>query len=82
MSYEKVSKAKSYIAGTKQTVKALKDRNVKEVLIADDADPRILAKVIETAEDMDVAIVHVDSMRKLGRACGIEVGAAAVALIY
>ncbi|RDI39015.1 50S ribosomal protein L7ae-like protein [Falsibacillus pallidus] len=82
MSYEKVSQAKSFIAGTKQTVKALKDRNVKEVIIADDADPMLTAKVIETAENMNVTITHVDSMRKLGRTCGIDVGAAAVALFY
>ncbi|RLQ91768.1 50S ribosomal protein L7ae-like protein [Falsibacillus albus] len=82
MSYEKVSQAKSFIVGTKQTVKALKNGNVKEVLVASDADPRVIAKVVQTAEDMNVKLIHVDSMRKLGKACGIEVGAATVALIY
>ncbi|UII56068.1 50S ribosomal protein L7ae-like protein [Cytobacillus spongiae] len=80
MSYEKVLKANSFIVGTKQTVKALKTGTVKEVLIASDADPKVTAKVIQTANEVHVPIIYVDSMKKLGKACGIEVGAATVAI--
>jgi large subunit ribosomal protein L7A len=81
MSYEKVSQASEIIIGTKQTVKALKNGIVKEVIIAEDAEPRITNKVIQVAEEKQVPIRKVDSMKKLGKACGIEVGAAAVAII-
>ncbi|MBG9542277.1 50S ribosomal protein L7ae-like protein [Cytobacillus firmus] len=80
MSYDKVLQAKSIIVGTKQTVKALKLGTIDEVVVASDADPRITAKVVNTANEMNVPIVYVDSMKKLGKACGIEVGAAAVAI--
>jgi large subunit ribosomal protein L7A len=81
MSYEKVSQAYNMIVGTKQTIKALKNGEVKEIVVADDADPRILYKVVQTAKELHVPVTRVDSMKKLGKACGIEVGAAAVAII-
>ena len=39
MSYEKVIQAKSVIIGTKQTIRALKNQLIQEVIIAEDADP-------------------------------------------
>jgi large subunit ribosomal protein L7A len=80
MSYEKVAQADKLIVGTKQTVKALKAGNVLEVIIAEDADPKVVNKVIEIAKDMNVPLTKVDSMKKLGKACGIDVGAATVAI--
>ncbi|MBO8178398.1 50S ribosomal protein L7ae-like protein [Aeribacillus pallidus] len=80
MSYEKVAQADNLIVGTKQTVKALKAGNVLEVIIAEDADPKVVNKVIEIAKDMNVPLTKVDSMKKLGKACGIDVGAATVAI--
>lgn len=81
MSYEKVSQAKEVIVGTKQTVKALKNGRVKEVFVAKDADLIVIQKVIQTATELQTPIYYVDSMKKLGKACDIEVGASAVAII-
>lgn len=81
MSYEKVLQASKIIIGTKQTVKALQTAEVLEVIIAEDADRRVLNKVIQVAEEKAIPVIKVDSMKKLGKACGIEVGAAAVAII-
>ncbi|WP_243292378.1 50S ribosomal protein L7ae-like protein [Bacillus sp. FJAT-47783] len=81
MSYEKVSQAERIIVGTKQTAKALKTDQVKEVVIAEDADSFVTTKVIQLAEQKQVPLSKVDSMKKLGKACGIEVGAAVVAII-
>lgn len=80
MSYEKVSQAKHIIVGSKQVVKALKAGSVREVIVADDVDSHVVDRVLLTAEEMNVNVTHVDSMKKLGKACGIEVGAAAVAI--
>ncbi|MEI4790089.1 50S ribosomal protein L7ae-like protein [Bacillus sp. FJAT-53060] len=80
MSYDKVSQAQSIIIGTKQTVKALKRDSVKEIVVAKDADPTLIASVMKLAQEKDVDILVVDSMKKLGKACGIEVGAASVAI--
>jgi large subunit ribosomal protein L7A len=81
MSYEKVSQAHKIIVGTKQSVKALVNNEVKEIVIAEDADFRITQKVIQSAEQFHIPLTKVSSMKKLGKACGIEVGAAAVAII-
>ena len=81
MSYEKVLQAQKFVIGTKQTVKALKEGNVRELIVANDADPKVTVKVVNEALDINVPILYVDSMIKLGKACGIEVGASTVAII-
>ena len=82
MSYEKVLQAKELIVGTKQTVKVLKEGKVKLLVIAEDADQKLTSKVLQVAKEVQVPISQVESMKKLGKACGIEVGAAAVAILY
>lgn len=77
----KYHRVKSIIIGTKQTVKALKRGSVKEVVVAKDADPILTSSVVSLAEDQGISVSMVESMKKLGKACGIEVGAAAVAII-
>ncbi|MBS4210534.1 50S ribosomal protein L7ae-like protein [Bacillus sp. FJAT-50079] len=81
MSYEKVLQASNVIVGTKQTIRALKSGHVLEVVVASDADPRITDSIIQLANDMDVPVTMVDSMKKLGKACGIDVRATTVAII-
>lgn len=81
MSYEKVLQAKNFIVGTKQTVKALKSGTVQEVVLAKDADAKVLAKVEVAAKEAGIPVMYVDSMKKLGKACDIQVGATAVAII-
>ncbi|MEH7124682.1 50S ribosomal protein L7ae-like protein [Bacillus sp. JJ1773] len=81
MSYEKVLQAKEVIIGTRQTVKALQTGTTKEVIIAKDADPKVIANVASKASEVNVPVLYVDSMKKLGKACGIDVGAATVAII-
>jgi large subunit ribosomal protein L7A len=53
----------------------------KEVFLAKDADPRITIKVINLCKKMEVKVTQVESMKMLGKACGIEVGAALAAAI-
>jgi large subunit ribosomal protein L7A len=81
MSYEKVLQAQRFVIGTKQTVKALKEEKVQELIVADDAEPKVTARVVTVAQELNIPILYVDSMKKLGKACGIEVGASSVAII-
>ena len=81
MSYEKVLQAKNVVIGTKQTVKALQQGIVIQVVVAKDADHKVIAKVVNTAEEMLIPVLYVDSMKKLGKACGIDVSAATIAII-
>ncbi|MFA9556468.1 50S ribosomal protein L7ae-like protein [Evansella sp. AB-rgal1] len=80
MSYEKVVQATNKVVGTKQTLKALEDEQVEEIIVAADADPKVIQKIIIQAEKHSVLLTKVDSMKKLGKACGIEVSAATVAI--
>ncbi|WP_373894591.1 ribosomal L7Ae/L30e/S12e/Gadd45 family protein [Virgibacillus natechei] len=81
MSYEKVMQLKSrVIIGTKQTLKSMRNGEVSEVFIADDANQQITGQVERLANELDIPCERVDSMKKLGAACGIEVGASALAI--
>lgn len=81
MSYEKVAQAKtSLVIGAKQVLKSMKNGEVLEVVVAENAERRITDKVLRLADELGIPITFVDSMKKLGKASGIEVGAAAVAI--
>ncbi|WP_186576174.1 50S ribosomal protein L7ae-like protein [Aquibacillus kalidii] len=81
MSYEKVAEVKNnLIIGTKQTIKAMKNGEVHEVIVAEDADQHITSKVSRLAKEMNIPCFTVDSMKRLGKACGIDVGTATVAI--
>lgn len=80
MSYEKVLQGKEIVIGTKQTLKALENDKVQQVIVASDADLRVVQKVKMLAEKKEIPIIFVESMKRLGKACGIDVGAATVGI--
>ena len=67
--------------GARQTLKALQRRVARVVFVARDADPAVVGPVVELARQQAVELLYVESMEALGRACGIEVGASAAALV-
>jgi len=81
MSYEKVEQAKHLSIGLKQTLKAIEQDKAQEIFIAKDADTRYTSKVIQSSQNKKITITYVDSMRQLGKVCGIDVGAATVAIL-
>jgi large subunit ribosomal protein L7A len=81
MSYEKVQQAGKVTIGTKQTTRVVELGLATEVFVAKDADPRITTKIVNLCKKMGVKVTYVDSMRMLGKACGIEVGAAMAATV-
>lgn len=81
MSYDKVAQMQSRIViGTKQTIKSMKSGIISEVYIAKDANLAITQKVANLATQLNITCTQVDSMKKLGAACGIDVGASTVAI--
>lgn len=80
MPNEKANRKGQFKIGTKQTLKALEQDKALEVFVARDADPRVVAKVIQLCKVKGVKLTYVDTMDSLGKSCGIEVGAAAAAL--
>ena len=81
MSYEKALQNATLMIGTKQTTKAVEQGIARELYVAKDADPKITAKVVSLSRRSGIPIHYVDTMKQLGKACGIEVGAAMVAVV-
>ena len=80
MSYEKVKQAKLKMIGTKQAMKAVENGFADKVYVARDADVRITGKIVALCEHKGITVCYVESMSRLGKACGIDVGAAVVAV--
>lgn len=67
--------------GTKQTLKALEKGLAKKVFIASDAEQHVTKPLLHLCEEKGVPVIMVDTMKNLGKACGIDVGCASAALI-
>ncbi|MBM7610203.1 50S ribosomal protein L7ae-like protein [Ureibacillus composti] len=80
MSYDKVKQASKTIIGTKQAVKAMRAGQVTELFVALDADNWVTDQVVVLAKEIGVPVCLVESKKELGKACGIQVGAAVVAI--
>ena len=80
MSYDKVKQASQTIIGTKQAVKAMRAGQVTEVFVALDADSWVTDPAILLAKEIGIQVHLVESKKELGEACGIQVGAAVVAI--
>jgi large subunit ribosomal protein L7A len=81
MSYEKVKQAAKISIGAKQAAKMVEANKALEVFVAKDADPRVTIKLVNLCNQREVRVTYVDSMKLLGKACGIEVGAAVAAVV-
>ena len=67
--------------GAKQLRKAVRAGTVRCVNLAENADPALTQPLAELCADNQIQITWVASMETLGSACGIEVGAAAAAVL-
>ena len=62
-------------AGYKQTLKAIDSNIAKKVYLASDCDGRISDSVLNAATLKNVEVVKIDTMKELGKFCGIDRGA-------
>ena len=69
------------VVGAKQLKKAVKANRVRYVFLAENADPAVTEPLAVLCADNHIPITWVRSMTDLGHACGIEVGAAAAAVL-
>ena len=69
------------VVGAKQLRKAMRSGTASRVYLAEDADPAITEPIMTLCQLNRVDFAWVRSMTDLGRACGIEVGAAAAAAV-
>ena len=69
------------VVGSKQLRKALNKGLVQRVFLALNADPAVTEPIMALCEVNNVSYAWVCTMQDLGRACGIEVGASAAAVL-
>ncbi|MDR7857925.1 ribosomal L7Ae/L30e/S12e/Gadd45 family protein [Tissierella sp.] len=69
------------IVGVKQVKRALNSQEIELVFIAEDADNKITDELTKICSEKHIQIIYVESMKKLGDACGIDVNAATAALL-
>ncbi|MGM9602956.1 MAG: ribosomal L7Ae/L30e/S12e/Gadd45 family protein [Faecousia sp.] len=69
------------VVGAKQIRKALNAGRAQRVYLACNADPAITEPIENLCREAHVELTWVATMQDLGKACGIEVGAAAAAAV-
>ncbi len=69
------------IVGAKQVRRALDSSLVDLVFIADDAEKKVVGEIEELSNTKHVQIIRVNTMKDLGKACGIGINAAVAALL-
>lgn len=69
------------VVGTKQTIKAIEKGSATQVYVAKDAEQHVVRDLLEKCKIKEIPIIYVDTMIDLGKACGIDVGAASAAVI-
>lgn len=69
------------VVGAKQVKRALESGRAVTVYLADDADPRVTEPIAAVCTEKGVTAESGFSMKELGKACGIAVGAAVAAIV-
>jgi large subunit ribosomal protein L7A len=69
------------VVGIKQSIKVMKNNEAKSVYVAKDADSRLVDPVVKLAQEISLEINYVNTMKDLGKLCGIDVGAATAVLL-
>ena len=77
-----ILKTKDKVVGVKQLRKAIRAGRAALVFLADDADPALTEPIEAACRDCGIPVERVDSMRRLGEACGITVGSACAATLH
>ena len=70
-----------HVTGIKQVTKAVQKGTAKCVFLASDADQSVTASLKEACSANHIEVVDNVTLKELGRACSIEVGASAAAVL-
>ena len=72
---------KEKVTGVKQSSRAVRSGQAREVFLANDADPALTGPLLEQCRERKIPVRLEFTMRQLGQAAGIQVGAAVVAVL-
>ena len=66
------------VIGIKQSTKAIKNGQGKVLYVAKDANAKLISPIIQLAQEKNIKIVEISTMRELGKIGGIDVSSSAV----
>lgn len=69
------------LIGLKQSRRAVKEGLVREAYVAEDVEERLARPFLEACVEASVPITKVPTMKELGQAAGIDIGAAVVVIL-
>jgi len=81
MPFNRLLAAKKRAIGTKQVTKAVAKGMARAVYVARDAEERVVGPLKQLCYEKGIELFEVESMKELGRACGIEVSSASAAIL-
>lgn len=70
------------VVGVKQSKKVIASGGAQAVYIAKDAEMRVLRPIIELCGQKNIDVTEIPTMEELGKAAGIDVGAAVVVQLH
>ena len=74
-------KTKNKLVGLKQSIPAIEQGKAIKAFLAKDTEVHIRNKILTKCLENAVPVEYAESMRSLGEACGIDVGAAVAVLL-
>ncbi|HHW27135.1 MAG TPA: 50S ribosomal protein L7ae-like protein [Firmicutes bacterium] len=69
------------VAGVKAVERAVQNDLVQKVLVAKDAEDRVVRNLLEACRRKGIEVEYAETMKELGEFCGLRVGAAACAVL-
>ncbi len=69
------------VVGVKQSRKAIRDGLAQKVVLAKDAEVRVIRPIRALCEERSVPVEEVETMAELGKAAEIDIGAAVVTVL-
>jgi large subunit ribosomal protein L7A len=78
---ERLKNAERRMVGTKRVLRAIDEGRVVVAYTANDADLLLTKRVVDRCYERNIPCKQVESMAMLGKACGIDVGTAAAAVL-
>ncbi len=69
------------VVGVKQSTKAVESGQALKAYVADEAAPAVTEPFLKLCEKNGVPCEHADTLKNLGKACGISVGASVAVLL-
>lgn len=69
------------VIGIKQSIKAIESGEGVVLYIAEDADMKLINPLIDLAEKNGIEVKSIETMKKLGKMCGIDVKSAATLIL-